>query len=161
VRLRVILYNVDGERVDEASEYTVTDVLPGLGRAPFALLFPDPPAAGFASHEVVVVSAEPILYWGGRHRELVVEQVEAGMDGPLFRVRGELVNAGPENAAAVELTVTAYGAEGQVVGVRQVAVEPLGVGERRTFALDLVPAAPAARAEVVAWGMRQGSASAP
>ena len=78
VQLRITLYNVDGERVDEAEGFTATDVVPGLGRAPFALLFPNPPADGFASHEVVVVGAEPLLYWGGRHRDLVVEEREAG-----------------------------------------------------------------------------------
>jgi len=158
VQLRVTLYNVDGERVDEAEGFTVPDVVPGLGRAPFALLFPNPPASGFASHEVTVVGAEPILYWGGRHRELVVEGVEGEMEGPSFHVRGMLVNASQENATDVELTVTAYDADGQVVGVRQVALEPLPGGERRAFALDLVPAAPAVSVEAVAWGMRPGSA---
>jgi murein DD-endopeptidase MepM/ murein hydrolase activator NlpD len=157
VQLRIILYNVDGEPVDEAEGFTATDVVPGLGRAPFALLFPNPPADGFASHEVVVVGAEPLLYWGGRHRDLVVEELEAGMEGASFSVRGELANAGEENATDVELTVTAYDAEGQVVGVRQAMLDPLPAGERRAFALDLVPAAPAVRAEAVAWGMRPGA----
>jgi len=157
VQLRVILYNVDGERVGEAEGFTATDVVPGLGRAPFALLFPNPPEAGFASYEVIVVGAEPLLYWGGRHRELVVEELEAQMEGASFSVRGELVNAGEENATDVELTVTAYGTEGQVVGVRQAMLDPLPAGERRAFSLELVPVAPAVRAEAVAWGMRPGS----
>ena len=158
VHLRVILYNVDGERVDEMEGFTVTDVVPGLGRAPFALLFPNPPASGFASYEVIVVGAEPILYWGGRHRELIVEGLEGVMDGPSFQVRGALVNAGQENATDVELTLTAYDEDGSVVGVRQTMLEPLPAGERRAFALDLVPVASAVRAEAVAWGMRPGSA---
>jgi hypothetical protein len=157
VQLRVTLYNVDGERVDEASGFTAADVVPGLGRAPFALLFANPPASGSASHEVAVVGAEPILYWGGRHRELVVEGLQAEMDGAIFQVRGEVVNAGQENATDVELTITAYGAGGEVVGVRQAAVEPLAVGERRTFVVPIIPAAPAVRAEAAAWGMRVGA----
>jgi hypothetical protein len=157
VQLRVTLYNVDGERVDEVEGFTFTDVVPGLGRAPFALLFPNPPASGYASYEVLVVGAEPILYWGGRHRELTVEGLEAEMNGPSFQVRGEVVNAGQEHATDVELTITAYGVEGQVVGVRQAAVEPLAVGDRRVFQVDLIPSALAVRAEAVAWGMRPGS----
>jgi LysM repeat protein len=157
VQLRVILYNVDGERVDEATGFTTTDVVPGLGRAPFALLFPNPPASGFAGHEVVVIGAEPSLYWGGRHRDLVVEGLEAEMAGLSYRVRGTLVNAGHEDATDVELTITAYGAGGEVVGVRQAVVEPLIAGKKRAFALALVPAAPAVRAEAVAWGMRSSA----
>ena len=158
VQLRVTLYNVDGERVDEAEGFTVTDVVPGLGRAPFALLFAHPPASGFASYEVVVVGAEPILYWGGRHRELVVEGLGGEMEGPSFRVRGEVVNGGQENATDAELTITAYGEDGQVVSVRQTAIEPLAAGDRRAFEVSLVPAAPAARAQAVVWGMRVGTA---
>ena len=158
VQVRVLLYNVDGERVDQAEGFTLPDVVPGVGRAPFALLFPNPPASGFASYEVVVVGAEPILYWGARHRELAVEGVEAAGAGGSLLVRGELVNVGDENATQVELTITAYGAEGQVVGVRQVGVEPLAAGDRRAFEVSLIPAAPMVRAEAVAWGMRPSSA---
>jgi LysM repeat protein len=159
VQLRVTLYNVDGERVDEAEGFTVADIVPGLGRAPFALLFPNPPASGYASYEVAVVGGEPVLYWGGRHRELVVEGLEAEMEDLAFRVVGEVVNAGQENATDVELTITAYDEEGQVVGVRQVALDPLPADERRAFEVVLVPAAPAVRAEAVAWGMRASTSS--
>jgi LysM repeat protein len=154
VQLRVTLYNVDGERVDEAEGFTIPDVVPGLGRAPFGLLFPNPPASGYASYEVLVVGGEPILYWGSRHRKLVVQGIAGEMDGPSFRVRGEVANAGQENAREVELTITAYGEDGAVVGVRQVALEPLAAGDRRSFEVSLVPAAPAVRAEGAAWGMR-------
>jgi LysM repeat protein len=156
VQLRVTLYNVDGERVDEVEGFTVTDVTPGLGRAPFALLFPNPPASGYASYEVGVVGAETLLYWGGRHRELAVEGLVGEMDGPSYRVRGEVVNAGQENAVDVELTITAYDAMGTVVGVRQTALEPLAAGDRRGFEMTLIPAAPAAGVEAVVWGMRAG-----
>lgn len=157
VQLRATLYNVDGERVDEAEGFTVADIVPGLGRAPFALFFRNPPASGFASYEVAVVGGEPVLYWGGRHRELAVEGLEAEMVGASLRVAGEAVNAGQEDAVDVELTITAYDEEGQVVGVRQVVLEPLAAEERRAFEVLWVPAAPAVRAEAVAWGMREGA----
>jgi LysM repeat protein len=154
VQLRAILYNVDGERVGETTGFTVPDVVPGLGRAPFALLFPNPPASGYASYEVLVVGAEPILYWGARHRELSVEVQEVATDRQGVHVTGALSNDGQENATDVELTITAYGAQGEVVGVRQVALDPLPAGDRRPFAVDLIPVAPAVRAEGVAWGMQ-------
>ena len=136
--------------------FTVTDVTPGLGRAPFALLFPNPPA-GHASYEVEVVGAEPLLYWGGRHRELVVDGLESEIAGAILYARGEAVNAGQENATSIALTITAYDAEGRVVGVRQAALEPLAAGDRRAFEVPLIPAAPAGRAAAVVWGMRAGA----
>jgi len=159
VQLRVTLYNVDGERVDEAEGFTVADIVPGLGRAPFALLFRSLPASGYASYEVDVVGGEPVLYWGGRHRELAVEGLETEMVGDSLRVDGEVIDAGQENATDVELTITAYDEENQVVGVRQVALDPLAAGERRAFEVVWVPAAPAVRAEAVAWGMRAGAST--
>jgi LysM repeat protein len=161
VRMRVILYNVDGKRVDEAEGSTLTDVVPGRGKAPFALLFPSPPASGFASHEVIVLGAEPILSWGGRHRELVVENLRAEKVEGAFLVWGDLANEGEADATEVTLTVTAYGPGGEVVGVRQASVEPLAAGERRAFSLSLIPAAPATRAGAVAWGMKNISSQSP
>ena len=69
---------------------------------------------------------------------------------------GELVNGGQADATEVGVTVTAYGLEGEVVGVRQVQVDPLAAGERRAVSVSLIPAAPAVRAGAVAWGMKAG-----
>ena len=68
VQLQVTLYDVNGQRVGEMSGFTAVDVVPGQGKVPFALLLTEPPSAGFASYEVVVLGAEPIVYWGNRHR---------------------------------------------------------------------------------------------
>ena len=167
VQLQVTLYDVDGQRVAEAQGFTVTDVVPGAGlsqagrassdrvlpgRAPFALLVSDSPSAGFASYEVVIVGAEPIVYWGDRHRELMVEEIRWQMDQGTLIVRGMLRNAGQVDATAIRVTGTAYGDDGMVVGVRQVDVEPLAAGERRMVTLSLIPAMPVARVEAVAWG---------
>jgi hypothetical protein len=76
-------------------------------------------------------------------------------------VRGTLLNAGAENATDIDLTVTAYSAGGEVVGVRQVVLEPLAAGDRRAFAVDLLPAANAVRAEAVAWGVRPSPPQSP
>jgi hypothetical protein len=153
-QLSITLYNTDGERVAETSGFTVTDVVPDHGRAPFALLFPNPPAPGFASYEVVVLGAEPIVHWGRRHRALDAQQVQWTMEAGTLRVEGVLHNGDEADASEVEVTVTAYGGDGRVVGVRRVEVEPLAAGERRAFSLSLIPATSPARIEAVAWGMK-------
>ena len=154
VQLQVSLYDVDGQLVDRATGLTAADVVPGHGKAPFALLLPRPPAAGFASYEIVVLSAEPITYWGRRHRALTVEKIKGEMNGRGFIVRGVVCNQGELKAEDVRVIVTAYGNDGQVVGVRQVDIASLPAGERQPFDLSLIPASPAVRAEAVAWGIK-------
>jgi hypothetical protein len=153
-QLAITLYNADGERAAEATGFTVTDVVPGHGRAPFALLFANPPASGFASYEVVVLGAEPIVHWGSRHRALDVQQIRWADQGGALQVEGMLYNGDKADANEVEVTVTAYGDDGQVVGVRQVDLEPLAAGERREFSVTLIPAAPPGQVEAVVWGLK-------
>ena len=173
VQLRVTLYDAAGQRVGETSGFTAVDVVPagggsdqaGHGRTPFALLFADPPPSGFASYEVALLGAEPIVYWGNRHRDLVVERIQWETDQGTVVVRGVVRNAGDETANDVEVTITAYTDDGAVAGVRQTEIEPLNAGEQSTFSLSLIPAAPVARIEAVAWGLKpptsSGSGSSP
>jgi LysM repeat protein len=153
VQLHLTLYNADGERIAEATSFTATDIVPGHGKAPFALLLPR--TGGFASYELLLLSAEPVTYWGRRHRALTVEQVAGEMAGGTFSVEGVVHNQGQEEAQEVRITVTAYGSDGTVVGVRQTDLTELGAGERRSFALSLIPAAPAVALDAVAWGLKE------
>jgi LysM repeat protein len=170
VQLRVTLYDASGQRVGETSGFTTVDVVPGYastgenqmeqhGRAPFALLFTEPPAGGFSSYEAVVLGAEPIVYWGNRHRNLVVEQIEWEANGGMLLIRGTMHNAGDVEATDIEITVTAYGQDGTVAGVRQKGAEALAAGQRRAFSLSLIPASPVAHIEAVAWGLEPPTSS--
>jgi hypothetical protein len=154
VQVQLSLYDVDGQLVGKVDAFVATDVVPGHGKAPFALLLPHLPAAGYASYEIVVLSAEPITYWGRRYRALTVEQVEGEMRGDAFAVEGSVHNQGEANAEQVRVIVTAYGGDDGVVSVRQVDIADLPAGERAIFSLSLVPAAPAAHVGAVAWGMK-------
>jgi hypothetical protein len=159
VQLQALLYDVKGQLVGKVNAFTATDVVPGHGTAPFALLFSETPAPSFASYEIAVLSAEPVTYWGRRHRALVVETVEGTMGGGTFAVQGSVHNQSETNAEEVELTVTAYGHEGEVVGVRQIALPSLSAGDRNPFELTLIPAAPAVAVKAVAWGLKEASPS--
>lgn len=153
VQLQVTLYDAGGQRVGETAGFTTVGVVPGQGTAPFALLFADPPSGGFASYEVVILGAEPIVYWGNRHRALIVEGIEWEADQGALSIEGVVHNAGQEAATSVEVTLTAYKDDGSVAGVRQIEIEPLAGGERRAFTMSTIPAAPVARVEAVAWGL--------
>lgn len=157
VQLQVSLYNAGGELLDRAAAFTLSDVVPGHGVAPFAVLLPGAPAGGFARYEIEVLSAEPVAVWGRRHRALTVEALQGAMkEGTLF-VSGAVRNRGQENAAGVRVIVTAYGEDETVVGVRQLDVDPVPAGVEYAFTLTIIPAAHAVRVEAVAWGMKEAN----
>jgi LysM repeat protein len=155
VQLRVILYNADGEPLDRATAFAMADVVPVQGRAPFAVLLSGAPAGGFASHEVEVISAEPVTAWGHRHHALAVEALHGEMDGDRYQLTGTVDNWGEDDATSVRVVITAYAEDGTVVGVRQIDVPPLAAGESLSFAAELIPAAPVAGLSGAAWGMVQ------
>jgi LysM repeat protein len=155
VEIQISLYNVNGELIGQVEAFTAADVVPGHAKAPFAILLPPSSATRFASYEVTVLSARPITHWGRRHRALTVEQVEGEISEGTLIVQGVVHNQGEANAKDVRVTLTAYGGDGAVVAVRQEDVGWLAAGGRLDFSLMLVPAAPAARVEAVAWGMEE------
>jgi LysM repeat protein len=154
VQVQVTLFNAGGEVLDRALSFTAADVVPGHGVAPFAVLLTGAPAAGYTSYEIVVLSAEPIVRWGRRHRELTVEDVSGSMSEGTLSVQGVVRNRGTIDAEQVRVTITAYGNDGTVVGIRQTELDLLSAGGQETLSLALVPAAHAAHVEAVAWGMK-------
>ena len=155
VQVQASLYSTSGALLDKGTAFTLSDIVPAQGVAPFAVLLSGPSAERFASHTIEVLSAEPIAAWGGRHRSLTVEQLQGEMDGGQYVVQGVVRNGGEVGARAVQVTITAYAEDGTVVAVRQIDVDPLPPGDEQAFAVSLVPAAPAAYAGAVAWGMQQ------
>jgi LysM repeat protein len=155
VQIEVSLYNAAGERVGQASSFTTTDIVPSHGRAPFALLITNSPSTTYASYEAVVLSAEPVTHWGRRYRALSVEQLEGEMIGDAFLAQGLVNNHGQADAEDVLVTLTAYGGDGCVVGVRQVDIGPLASGAEQPFSLSMAPAADAVEVAAVAWGMSE------
>lgn len=154
VQLRLSLYNLRGELTEALTSFVATDIVPSHGRAPFVVLIPPSLAGGFASHELQVISAEPITHWGRRHRALTVQGVGLEDVQGTLSASGEVCNPGQEDAQEVRLTVVAYGEQGPVVGVRQLEIAHLATGECQPFSLALIPAAPPARVEAVAWGLK-------
>ena len=157
VQLQMSLYNADGELLEKRASFAVADVVLAHGKAPFALLFPHLSPGGFASHEIVILSAEPIARWGNRHQYLVVEQVQGEMTEGTFLAEGTVFNPSQKNARDVRVTLTCYGSDGSVVGVRQIDVGMLAAGEGKAFVLSTIPAAPAVSVQGVAWGMKDTS----
>jgi LysM repeat protein len=153
VQLRVSLYNSGGQLLDQGDAFTLADVVPVQGTAPFAVLLSGQSAERFASYRIEVLGAEPIEAWGGRHRSLVVDQLQGEMDHDQYQVQGIVRNEGEAGARAVRVTIVAYAGDGTVVGVRQADLDRIAAQEQQAFAATLIPAARPASVRAVAWGM--------
>jgi hypothetical protein len=153
VQVQVSLYSAGGQLLDRGAVFTLSDVVPGHGVAPFAVLLSGASAGGYASYGIDVLSAEPIVTWGRRHRALTVEALQGKMDGAALSIEGIVRNQSETGATDVRVIVTAYGENGAVVGVRQLDADPVPAGEGEAFSAAIIPAAPAVRVDAVAWGM--------
>ncbi|MBN1935600.1 MAG: LysM peptidoglycan-binding domain-containing protein [Anaerolineae bacterium] len=154
VQVQVSLHNADGELVELGTTFVASEIVPGQGVAPFALLLPDVPLGSWASYQIVVRSAEPLTHWGERYGDLVVQDLHGEMNGRLFHVEGLVANKGEVAAHHICLFFTLYARDGTVVGVRQSEMPAvITAGAREPFAFDLIPLAPAADASALAWGL--------
>lgn len=155
VQVQVSLHNAAGEMVELGTVFVLSEIVPGQGTAPFALLLADVLLGSFASYQIVVRSAEPLTYWGERYGDLVVQDLHGEMRDDLFHIEGCLMNNGESAAHHIWLFFTLYGSGGMVVGVRQVEMATvLRPGESQVFEFNLIPLAPADAASAIAWGAK-------
>ncbi|MEA3459361.1 MAG: FxLYD domain-containing protein [Chloroflexota bacterium] len=140
VEVGVSLYDENGELLAAESAFTPLDVVPDGGKAPFAVLFTTFPVS-FASYQAVILSAVSAVPLESRYHDLIVEG-HGELQGPFYVVGGEVRNVGQCDAQAVKVVVTAYDAQGEVVGVRTVGLERdiLAAGESLSFEVELLPA---------------------
>ena len=140
VQVRVVLKDAAGQALAEGRPFTMLDVIPPGGRAPFELLFTSPPAR-YASFEAIVVRAEPSVEPGVRYAALQIVSKQGGTDGLQFRVIGKARNASDRPAVDVKIIVTAYDAAGQVIAARQQTLGDgnLASGATGDFAISFAP----------------------
>jgi LysM repeat protein len=118
VQVRIVLKDAAGQALAEGRPFTMLDVIPPGGRAPFELLFTSPPAR-YASFEATVIRAEPSNEPGSRYAALQITSKQGGTDGQQFRVIGQVRNGSNRQATDVKIIVTAYDAAGKVISARQ------------------------------------------
>jgi len=141
VQVAVSLYNAEGEIVATGSTFTEFDIIPNEGKMPFALLFTEPPS-GFSHHQVVALSGVTVAHWGRNYMDLSIESDHGEASGErAYVVTGQVRNTGQHDAEQIRIVVTAYDAEGRVVGIRRGSPETqtLGVGESSPFRVSLSP----------------------
>jgi LysM repeat protein len=141
VQVAVSLYDAEGEMVATGSIFTEFDIIPNEGKMPFALLFTEPPPS-FSHHQVVALSGVTVTHWGRNYIDLTIESDHGEASGErAYVVTGQVSNTGQHDAERIRMVVTAYDAEGRVVGIRRGSPETqtLGVGESSSFRVSLSP----------------------
>lgn len=128
-----------GEVLDTAVVWTASTLLAPGEMAPFATLLGAPPAPAGAWQAVVTEVAGSARVVSPTVPSLVAEQVQIENSEPP-QVTAELVNEGAQAVDTAVLTLTLYGAQGQVVGYTQRPLpRPLAPSERLTLAVPIAP----------------------
>jgi len=138
VRVQVTLHNKSGRIVATGHGIPSLDVIGAGQRAPFALLFRDPPRS-FAQYQAQPLRGKAALPNSNHYTDLEIVEDGGQMQGPYFLVEGQVHNTGSAMATA-QLVATAYDAQGEVIGLRSHSLPaPLAPGTQRPFAIALLP----------------------
>lgn len=158
LQVRVVLVAADGMGLTSGVALAAADYLSAGERAPFAVLFRQPPA-GVADAQVFIVRGETVGAITASFVPLNVAETTGAISGPQYRVSGRLNNPHTVPVSRISTVVTLYDAAGLVIGYRQTTLPAdvvLGVGQSREFVQLLTPqglAEPAAF-NVLAWGVK-------
>ncbi|MGC9347833.1 MAG: FxLYD domain-containing protein, partial [Anaerolineae bacterium] len=125
-------------------------------RAPFSVLFRDPPA-GVADASVRLLRGEPVSAITASFVPLGFVDIEGSISGPQYRVRGQVLNTSAQAVSRIAVVATIYNADESVVGYRQIVMPTdvtLAPGAQRSFEILITPqeVVPPTGFEVVAWG---------
>ena len=157
LQVRVTLTAHDGTPLVSTRVLAAADYLLPEARAPFSVLFRNPPN-GVADVTVELVRGEMLSPITESFVPLQVVAMEGNISGPQYRVRGTLLNDGVQTVTRVSVVATIYNTDGNVVGYRQLAMGDalqMASGGQQTFDMLLTPQEVATPAgfSVIAWGV--------
>jgi LysM repeat protein len=162
VRVGLSLLNGEGTPVAGGEALAQTEVITPGGSSPFGIFLDRPPAA-FASYALRVLNALP-AHVGVYYLDLQTADVTGEGDRyQAYRVRGRVINTGPEDSVEVRLTVTLFDALDRVIGFARAEPEHNVIprGGETTFDVQVIPlGGPVARVSVSAQGLRLPTPSA-
>ncbi len=157
LQVAVTLTAYDGTPLVSTRALAAADYLLPEARAPFSVLFRNPPN-GVADVTVELVRGEILSPITESFVPLLVVVVEGAISGPQYRVRGTLLNDSVQTVTRVSVVATIYNLDGNVVGYRQLAMGDavqIASGGQQTFDMLLTPQEVGAPADfsVIAWGV--------
>lgn len=139
VQVEVSLYDEADTVLARGSAFVALGIIPQGGKAPFAILFDNPPTS-FAKYQAIALSGEAVTYLGNWYLDLTITEQLGESEGHYFVVEGLVQNTGQADAKTVTILVTTYDAHGRVTGFRQVDLEDAPAkGESSPFQVELLP----------------------
>jgi LysM repeat protein len=119
VQISVALFDAAGERLVQADVFAAADLIPPGERAPFGVLFTNPPST-WATPQVTIVRSEAAGALADLYVPIAVTSVEGQPSESQFQVSGTVQNVSTEQAAGnVYVIATSYDDQGLVTGFRQ------------------------------------------
>ncbi len=123
VQVRVTLFDAADTLLTVADAFVDADLIPPGERSPFRILFTAPPST-WASYEVTIIRGDAAGPLMDSYVPIAVTEVEGGLSGSQFQVRGIVQNTSDGwGAKNVRVILTTYDAQGVVTGSRQNKVE--------------------------------------
>ncbi len=139
VQVKVSLQDEEDKVLATESAFVALGIVPQGGKAPFAVLFANPPVS-FAKYQALPLSGEAVTYLGNRYLDLTITEQQGESAEHYFTVEGLVQNTGQANAETVTALVTAYDAQGRVTGFRQADLDDApAAGESSPFQVNLLP----------------------
>ena len=139
VQVEVSLYDEQDKVLATESAFVALRIVPQGGKAPFAILFANPPVS-FAKYQALPLSGEAVTYLGNRYWDLIITEQQGESEEHYFTVEGLVQNTGQADAETATVLVTAYDAHGRVTGFRQADLENAPTaGESSPFQVNLLP----------------------
>jgi LysM repeat protein len=139
VHLLVTLFDADGQRLAEQDPFVAADLIPPGERAPFGVLFIDPPP-GRVVPQVSLVRGQAAGELAASYVFVSAIETQGRPAGPRFEVSGTVRNDGDLAAGSVSVVATTYDTDGMVTGFWHAAVAlegPLAPGETAPFSMLL------------------------
>ncbi|MGC9467811.1 MAG: LysM peptidoglycan-binding domain-containing protein [Anaerolineae bacterium] len=157
LQVEVVLLAPDESPLMTSRTLAAADYLSPEARAPFSLLFRNPPE-GVSDVQVRLIRGEPISPITAGFVPLSVVDAEGAVSGPQYRVRGRVLNESAQVLTRLSVVATIYNDEGKVIGYRQLVLGDdinLSSGAAQPFELLLTPQVLDVPSDfsVIAWGM--------
>lgn len=154
VQVALRFLNEAGEEVDTAAAWAANPLIAPGASAPFGVLLPQKPS--YAQVDTAVAQGNVVADFGERYLDFVIAEVALNNDEPAAEISGVVQNVGSETAVSIQLIITLYDAEGNIVGflIRPLADE-LAAGDEVRFTETAVSlAAPIEQVQIAAFAYK-------
>ena len=114
VQVEIRFLDDAGAVVDTAVTWSAAPIIKAGKTAPFGILLPQRPP--FVQIDTAVIGGNVVAELGDRYIDLQVSDIHLNQENPATQIEGVVQNVGSETAVSIQLILSFYDAEQQVVG---------------------------------------------